>query len=383
MPVLAEQIRAAARERGLGNVSVLVDAVGPEEGEARLNIAEHGDWGVTSLLDLAESEVQADEYWSQRADLSFTRSLMVPVRRFDQLIRAANAQVVHFVKIDVQGLDVEALQSAGDELFRVRAGMLEVPTVTRVRLYEKERHTLTTVLPLLVEWGFETYAIKPNDPACNEVNVYFARQGEDPSRLESELQLPGIALYDGKHFWDLPTHSWTAHIAASEARAENEARREELEARVRAADERLALVEPALQQREARIEQLDAELARMSDDVHGLQAALASTQADAVSRAADLARSDQRVAALDAETARLEARVAQQDERLVEVEQALTAAHESVARLQAERDALEAALLQARSGLAGRLSAGVRATERLVRGRALDEAQKPPHHPAG
>lgn len=241
---LAEKIRRQADEEGASNVSVLDVALGRWAGETTMNVAELGDWGVSSMLEFDADALAGDEYWSTRPDLRFTTKQAVRVRTLADLLAELDPAVVEFCKIDVQGLDLQVLESAGEYLDRIRAGVLEVPTVARARLYAEERDTLHTALDFLASHGFEVYALKPNDPACNEMNVYFVRTGEDFRALEAELGLRGIHLYDGKHFWG----RWAASMAeleADEARLrERDSRASVLDQRVRELEERIAVLEP-------------------------------------------------------------------------------------------------------------------------------------------
>jgi len=241
---LAEKIRRDVEEQGVPNVTVLDVALGRWAGETTMNVAELGDWGVSSMLDFDAESLADDEYWSTRSDLRFTTKQTVRVQTLADVLVELDPEVVEFCKIDVQGLDLQVLESAGEQLGRIRAGVLEVPTVARARLYAEERDTLHTALNFLTGHGFEVYALKPNDPACNEMNVYFIRAGEDPRELEAALGLRGIHLYDGKHFWG----SWASSMAELEADQARLRERDEraavLDARVRELEARIAVLEP-------------------------------------------------------------------------------------------------------------------------------------------
>ncbi len=201
---LAAGIEDRVRDEQLDNVTVVKVAIDAEEGPAELNVATTGDWGVSSLLALNVDAIARDDYWSIRSDLAYTTTETVDRIRLETLMAGHDIQQVDFLKLDLQGLDLIALETAGDALPRIRAGMLEVPTTSRVQLYTDEAQELGRAYAVLERLGFEVYAVKPNDPACNEVNVYFVRAGDDPTALEQELSLRGVHLYDGKHYWANP-----------------------------------------------------------------------------------------------------------------------------------------------------------------------------------
>jgi FkbM family methyltransferase len=213
---LAGGIEARVRDEQLDNVTVVAVAIDAEEGPAELNVATTGDWGVSSLLALNTDAIARDDYWSIRPDLSYTTTETVDRIRLETLLEREGIGEIDFVKLDLQGLDLLALESAGEALPRIRAGMLEVPTTTRVKLYADEQQDLGRAYVVLERLGFEVYAVKSNDPACNEVNVYFIRAGEDPVALEHDLHLRGVDLYDGKHYWAIPC-STIDELRAAEA----------------------------------------------------------------------------------------------------------------------------------------------------------------------
>ena len=215
IPMLAAAIAERARANGLDNVVVEECALASDPSDnAVLNVAGQGDLGISSLLPLDVDSIRADEYWSAREDLKYTEEIAVRVKTLRAILEERQIDIVDFVKIDVQGLDLDVLRSAGDRIGSIRAGMLEVPTVRSVGLYVGENQDLAGAYVALPEMGFEVAGIKPNDEATNEVNVYFVRVGSDLRGVEDELSLRGLDLYDGKHFWAIPCHSLEAMATA-------------------------------------------------------------------------------------------------------------------------------------------------------------------------
>lgn len=240
---LAQEIRRRAEDAGLTNLTVAQVAIAAQPGKADMNVSTEGDRGTSSLLSFDEALIGRDEYWSTRQDLSFSTTDVVEVVTLEDLLREQQRQTVDFVKIDAQGKDLEALLSAGSLLGGIRAGMLEASSTAHTRLYAGEP-TLREVLERLDAAGFDVHAIKPNDPASNEVNVFFSRKGEALPELEESLGLRGIELYDGKHFWGRPAASMQEVQAADVRATEQDNRTAALEARVRELEARLAIVEP-------------------------------------------------------------------------------------------------------------------------------------------
>lgn len=203
IPSLADQIELAAEREGLSQVEVVRKAVALAAGARTLNVSMRGDMGISSLLNLRE-DLSDDPYWATRSDLGFDQLVEVDVAPLADILLPLGLPGIDFIKIDCQGLDLAVLQSLGDGLRELRGGMLEVSTTRHTALYEDEASVLEDVLNWLKASSFDVYAIKPNDPALNEVNVYFCRSGMDFREYEAELGLKNLALYADRHFWHCP-----------------------------------------------------------------------------------------------------------------------------------------------------------------------------------
>jgi FkbM family methyltransferase len=200
IPQLAEGLRLAASAFGLANLSVVEAAISRSEGTASMNISDCGDSGVSSLLAFDERAIAKNEYWVSRSDLQFDRVVAVQVTQLSTVLSALGIDVIDFIKLDTQGLDLEILQSVRESGIRVRAGMLEAPSTMGARLYEDEP-LLIDVLNYLTSEQLTIHAVKPNDPACAEVNVFFCSPDEDWEALESKFGLRGVQIFDGKNYW--------------------------------------------------------------------------------------------------------------------------------------------------------------------------------------
>lgn len=205
IPSLAAAIRERAASLGLRNLTCLELAIDEAPRMATFHVADHYDRGVSSLLTFDRTGIDQNDYWRDRPDLHFTNDLQVQVCRLDALLQPEPPARIRFIKVDAQGVDLNVLRSLGGLLARVDAGMLEVPATRLTRLYAEEDVDLLAALLFLRESGFDVHALKPNDPAANEFNVLFHRRGEDWRGMERALKLRGLHLYDGKHFWHLPS----------------------------------------------------------------------------------------------------------------------------------------------------------------------------------
>jgi len=224
IPELFNMLDTKRIELNLTSVSLKQVAINQVECQTRFNVARHADLGVSSLLDFDTTSLEKNEYWAGRTDLYFDEKIVVDVIRLDTLMEQSGLDHVSFIKIDAQGVDLNVLASFGKYLPAVDAGMLEVSTTHNSVLYQGEP-LLHDVLAFLEEHNFEPYAIKSNDPACAEVNVYFIRKGLDWNSLEERLQLRGVPLYDGKHYWHVPSATPALPPEATAPIAHNEVAR--------------------------------------------------------------------------------------------------------------------------------------------------------------
>lgn len=272
IPELCEALAAAAGARGVTGLDVACCAIDATEREAEFHVSDVADQGVSSLLAFDADGLRADEYWRQRDDMRFARTITTSVRRLDSLPEVAAAERIRFVKIDAQGVDLAVLESLGEHLARTEAGVFEVAATARTRLYAGESQDLESALARLRELGFAPYAIKPNDPAANEFNVFFCRPGLDPAEFERELGLRGVPLYDGKHYWHLP--SARLHPEAMLDPDVLLGRLAQVETALQAATERLQVVEAALERECAETRRLGAAVAQRDTRIQTMQLAL-------------------------------------------------------------------------------------------------------------
>jgi FkbM family methyltransferase len=267
IPNLCGEIAEAARSRGVSNIIILQLAADSVSRSDKLNLAEHDDSGVSSLLNLNEKLIEQDDYWKTRKDLYFDRTIDVSVVRLDSIPEIRQAKRIRFIKIDAQGVDLQVLESLGDCILNVEAGMIEVPSTRETGLYRNEAYDLHSATSRLLALGFSIYAIKPNDNASKEFNLFFHRNEVDWRAVERDLQLSGIHFYDGKHFWHSPADKLMNDIAVGDMQrildrlevVESALNREYLE--TKRLNERVSVLDSALAKEKTEKSRLSDELA--------------------------------------------------------------------------------------------------------------------------
>jgi FkbM family methyltransferase len=236
-PVLVETIESRIKQQKLQNIIVYGCAIGKTAGLETLHVSIEGDAGTTSLREFNREQINENQYWKTRTDLTHHSAIKVEVRTLQSILEEGSIEQVDFIKIDTQGNDLDSLISLGP--ITTLAGMLESPSSSKDTLYLGEP-SLRESLVCLEERGYEIEKIKPNDPACAEVNVYFSLAGVNFKETVQALNLPGIYLFDGKDYWwnptNAPTNSFEAYalqLERNSSRLEKEVNRLEQEVKTR------------------------------------------------------------------------------------------------------------------------------------------------------
>lgn len=152
----------------LSNYHIIPKAVGEMPGWAKFNVAGQGDWGCSSLLTFSDN---LDKTWPGRTDFRVTSQIDVEVIRLDNFVRQERIFAIDFLHIDTQGTDISVLRSLGDEISRVRSGVIEVPQNREVMLY-KNQHTREEAVEFLDKNGFMIWKTVSQQ---NEDNLYFRK----------------------------------------------------------------------------------------------------------------------------------------------------------------------------------------------------------------
>ncbi|MFQ6287636.1 FkbM family methyltransferase [Yersinia enterocolitica] len=205
-PQLAKFLKEQSEKEKIINHIVHEVAISEKNGVSVFNVSTESESGTSSLLNFSSDHLKSDEYWSKRIDLVHSTKINVETMTLFSFLDRLPFNRIRFIKIDIQGMDLIALKTAGKYLDRIDGGMLEVPSVKEISLYSGGNDDLLTALIFLDKNGFYAYKIKPNDPASNEFNVFFCRKGQRYELLEDELNLRGLKYYDGKHYWHFPSN---------------------------------------------------------------------------------------------------------------------------------------------------------------------------------
>lgn len=206
-PVNAELLEASARLNGLGGrVRVLSAAIGDHDGEA--SFVPHGCHGQ-----LVEGDIG--------------RSTRVPLRTIDSLVEAERLERLDFVKIDVEGAEVDVLRGMPHLAERTAAPYLLVECCPHT--LSSYGHTTAELVALLEEYGYAVYNVDTarlvrrradEVQVTTVVDVLAAKQGLQllPGwRIEppmSREELVARFVYEGR--------LWNADCRASAARVARE-----------------------------------------------------------------------------------------------------------------------------------------------------------------
>ncbi len=175
-----DHLKKYSKNYAIENVEVVEKCISKENGYFNLNINSTAyDMGLTSLLELNEG-LKYNKYWNSRIDIikPKIKKNQVETITLEKLLENKKFSEIVFIKIDTQGYDLDCLESAGKYLKNIQAGVLEASATKKTRLY-KDEPVLLDILRKLEELNFQVDAIKPNDPASNEFNVYFSRHDID------------------------------------------------------------------------------------------------------------------------------------------------------------------------------------------------------------
>ena len=205
---LSKKIKESCDLKNITNIELINYAIDKNEGTCSFHISDHADSGISSLLEFEKDKINNDPYWSNRTDLHFDRKIEVQVKRLDSILNDKKINKIRFIKIDAQGVDLNVLESLGSYLEITDAGMLEVPGTLENNLYSGETADLKKTLNTITKFGFKIYAIKPNDHAANEFNIFFCKENICWKKMEEELHLKNLNLYDGKNYWHYPSNKW-------------------------------------------------------------------------------------------------------------------------------------------------------------------------------
>jgi FkbM family methyltransferase len=205
IPELANALISKALDLNLANLIVKEVAIDTASGIKTLHISDAFSMGTSSLLSFSNPN-KLNDYWAQRPDSRQTRSIAMRCTTLEDLISEVlqstfplekSAVIIDFIKIDVQGKDIEVLLSAGKYVSTIIAGMLEAPVVAEESIYEGQENSITEYFSQLKDLNYKVYSLKPNDPGLMEYNLYFHRHGINIRQHIANLSLSGNDVYVG------------------------------------------------------------------------------------------------------------------------------------------------------------------------------------------
>lgn len=205
IPELAIEIERKGQARNLSNLLVKQVAIDSTRGTKTLYVSDAFSKGTSSLLNFVAEE-QLNDYWGMRPDSLSTNSISVNCLTLEELLlnlvdsyEAFKVQnlPIDFIKIDVQGKDIDVLLSAGKFIKNIRAGMIEAPVQIENSIYEGDQKTLAECFEILKELDLKIYQLKPNDPELVEYNIYFSQSNLDIEGHVSKLNLTSNVIYFG------------------------------------------------------------------------------------------------------------------------------------------------------------------------------------------
>lgn len=151
LPIAHERLRQSALSDPIWTVAPRM-ALGDHEGEVSINLASNGG-ASSSILEMLETHEQA------APDVRYVGSEVVPISRLDCIasgfLRGEEKNI--FLKVDVQGYELQVLDGANELLKRIVGAQLEVSFVP---LYQGQA-LLPTLIDYMMRKGFEIWGIIP------------------------------------------------------------------------------------------------------------------------------------------------------------------------------------------------------------------------------
>lgn len=180
-------------------------AIDSTRGIKTLYVSDAFSKGTSSLLNFVAEE-QLNDYWGMRPDSLSNKRISVKCLTLEELLLdlidsyddyEVQNLPIDFIKIDVQGKDIDVLLSAGKFIRNIRAGMIEAPVQIENSIYEGDQKSLAECFEILNELDFKIYQLKPNDPELVEYNIYFSQSNFDIEGHISNLKLTNNVIYFG------------------------------------------------------------------------------------------------------------------------------------------------------------------------------------------
>lgn len=153
--------------KNLKNWTLIQKAVSNYDGVSQFNIAGHGDWGCSSLMNFRE---ERKETWpDNRTDLNFTANIEVDVITLEGFLKD-NPEITYidYLHIDAQGSDLNVLKGLGSYINIVKTGVIEA--AYNAPLYDNSP-SYTECVEWLHSQGFSTEIRNAN----HECDIAFTK----------------------------------------------------------------------------------------------------------------------------------------------------------------------------------------------------------------
>jgi FkbM family methyltransferase len=165
------------RTKNLKNYTVINKAVCLFDGITTFNICKEG--GASSILNFKPDKELEKTWTSNRKDIQFSGiSYNVNTTRLDTFIEQYGLQneIIDFIHIDAQGVDLDVLQSLGKYISNVQEGVVETVIDVNKSIYvEQNNNTLSNIQRFLYNNGFTITNVLSNDITGCEYNVLFKK----------------------------------------------------------------------------------------------------------------------------------------------------------------------------------------------------------------
>lgn len=165
------------KTKHLENYTVIPKAVSLKNGTTQFNICKLG--GASSILPFRPDHELIQTWTEARTDVQFSgESYDVETTRLDTFIEENRLedQIIDFIHIDAQGVDLDVLKSLGKYISNVQEGVVETVIDVNKSIYVgQEDNTLANVETFLSSKGFKITGVHGNDCTKCEYNVYFKK----------------------------------------------------------------------------------------------------------------------------------------------------------------------------------------------------------------
>jgi FkbM family methyltransferase len=175
-PSLAQSLRESGRN--LPNYTVIEAAIDAREEERVFNLVGKGMAGFNSL----------NEFMPGVEGLPpVTEQIRVSTKRLESICDEYGIGRIDILHVDAQGSDLEVLESLGDRLEGVKAGVIEVSNQTRLYVSSVHRDEARAFLE---SRSFLVFDVQPVDSRGIEQNLFFVNRSLERGLLPRAV--PGV-----------------------------------------------------------------------------------------------------------------------------------------------------------------------------------------------